>query len=70
MWHGLASSAKGGTPCLWASARVQANLGGFPLFCRENAAVLNLADACLLPNMAPMRFFYGREAIYAGPGFV
>ena len=72
-WHQCGMAGRGRQRAgrrAYGHPRVQANLGGFPLSCRENAAVLNLADACPLPNMAPMRFFYGLEAIYAGPGFV
>jgi hypothetical protein len=40
--------------------------GGFPLFCRDNAAALNLACARLSPNHGAVRFFYGHEAVHAG----
>jgi hypothetical protein len=70
MWHGRASSAKGGaSPSgLSASARIPASQGGFPLFCRQNAAALNLADACLLPDHSADEAFLWPEAVPAEPG--
>jgi hypothetical protein len=70
MWHWRSGFGKGrATPVVLMGIDPQCPVqGGFPLFCRGNAAVLNLADACLSPNQAPMRLFYGHEAVHAGPG--
>jgi hypothetical protein len=57
------------TPVVLMGIRPQCPFkGGLPSFCRDNAAVLNLADACLSPTVAAMRLFYGREAVHARPG--
>jgi hypothetical protein len=70
MWHGGTSSAKGrATPVvLMASVRNARFKADFLSFCRDNAAVLNLADARLSPSVAPMRLFYGHGGVHAGPG--
>ena len=66
MWHGGKSSAKGGRrpSCFWASGPPCPVQGGFPLFCRGNAAVLNLADARLSPNRGADGAFPRRQAIH------
>jgi hypothetical protein len=71
MWHGLAGSAKGATtPIGLMNIRPQCPVqDGFPLFCRDNADVLNLADACVLPDRGAYEAFLrprGRSC-WAGP---
>ena len=65
MWHGWKSSAKAGDARRAHGIRLQRPVqGGFPLFCRGNAAVLNLADARLSPNRGADGAFPRRQAIH------
>jgi hypothetical protein len=69
MWHGRASSAKGGTRVMLMGIRPQCPVqGGFRLFCHDNATVLNRAAAGLSQTVASTRLFYGHEAVHAGLG--
>jgi hypothetical protein len=61
-------SGHGGFRRAPVTSSARARVSGFPLFCRQNAAALDVADACVLPHRGADEALLRRQAVHAGPG--